>query len=910
MSQIKKATQFIKKLKHVTTINKDSIIKEIKSVKLENYLLEVISAMAENLYASNTTIEDIYACADVYSALKDKFKGDFYYKIAELFKKTLLENKTKIAILRNILCTTSKLQQAEFFVYKLDETLDAFDSIMGGGTLVQPSKKALKFDGAKFTKDLYKYICDNDVQFDAVPMIIEYKTVFPDFFNLFTSLTLQYFNTLKDHMHKLNKTLVKSEKYERDCLFNKGVEMNDDLKLKKEEMTVKFNELLPLLQILCDTYNEELPVFEKLQFDIIEQGQITLQQNSDLILNNAELWEEVEDPLFYKDILDLRTHVPRLFESNQPTDTEEEDIEDLDMDKASDDVPTSSTSPTITHTPLSICLDQLQQVNTQEQADKYAIEFCHFNSKLSRKKLVKQAFKFSKRNSHAILYYTRIIKILSKYFPDISETFQMILKLQFRQPLNHIMLWIGESLKFQIISPHLYIYYLQALLQALTPNSILSVCFLLNQSGRYMLKLCEIPINEPLLIKYKDCLELLVKNKYFCNVTDQRFSSEIENTMSNLYTNTIHTIEYGSPLLHFITSCLSSLTETNKHKILKFILKCPQSSHESLSSTLADPTVVNFTSIKELVWIYTELKRYYPLFAGQLIDQLCSTIQLDFKLNHYKYNQRRIACMVCISECFKQNLVKWECLLDILFYTVTYGTQSTTTTKLVDHPLDYFRIRLFGTVLRTCGKELKRKCYTQINQIIDCFYNYYKQKQLVPLDMVHFIRDCFKEGGFVFLKSKVDNQESREPSSELIDSTELLEPLEPLTEQVNEVIDGNGINEELEDMDPPSDSNSSATDNEEQLELELEAEMALMMVALKKKSTTAIKLKDVVIPINDGLKSNEKGIAFSLLTRKKPKVLYMDKQSQFATMIEKNKEKEVIERKAIKHTTLKLESNQ
>eukprot|EP00835_Amoeboradix_gromovi_P006561 NODE_797_length_4175_cov_0.242826.p2 type:complete len:173 gc:universal NODE_797_length_4175_cov_0.242826:3072-3590(+) len=171
-----------------------------------------------------------------------------------------------------------------------------------------------------------------------------------------------------------------------------------------------------------------------------------------------------------------------------------------------------------------------------------------------------------------------------------------------------------------------------------------------------------------------------------------------------------------------------------------------------------------------------------------------------------------------------------------------------------------------------------------------------------------------QKSGFV-LKSRMSFEQALVQFEEIKMNSNTFEFATEINESAMDLV----IEEELEDAKElhegsASVSSTSSMEEEEKLELEIEAEMALMMAEAKSSSKNAdrkLKLRDVVVPFSKNAKSTaEGGVAFSLLTRKKPKILYMDKDSAFVKSVQENKDLELNELKSLKSQTLKLERSQ
>eukprot|EP00835_Amoeboradix_gromovi_P006560 NODE_797_length_4175_cov_0.242826.p1 type:complete len:783 gc:universal NODE_797_length_4175_cov_0.242826:724-3072(+) len=777
MSTLKKATAFTKKLRQINEGNKDAIIKELSQVKLENYKSEVVTGLGDNLMRQTST-SDIDSCVEVYLASKSKLQGDFHLKVAELFKKILMtaEVKEKDCKVKNVLFFTVKLHFSQFFVYKVADDVDMFDSIMSGGNGPLISKKALKFDSLKFSKEVYKYVTEKDEHFLNCAIVVEFVDHFSYCHSEFNDITSLYYKRLRIFMSKLNQAIVKAEKYGRDFLFNRGHEISDENKRRNLAMSNKFENLLPMLQFFCDLYKDQIPKFTKIENELIRPGSIVFAQNTDAIHASSEIWDEVDnDPDFYKIIQDLRLAVPRLFEQSSTNENDQSDdelsTEVLIEDDNEDTIETPTMVESNTHAPLAVMLENVVDITNQDRCDKYAIKFCEFNSKLSRKKLTAAMMSAARRRLELVPYFCRVIKTLGKYFPDIIQCLKNVIESNFKyfmanrkestnlsyllQPRYAIVCFISECIKFQLLDPPLYIYYFQSLIEGFhyKPN-VYACCKLLESGGRFFYALTKLQGNEALKLKYENVLEVLVKRKSQLDAHDNRYSTEIDNAVANIYANNAATkidVWETMPVYAFISEYLSILCSKNQLAFLSTVRKLNWSTDEPwLLKLLSNPSLVVFSSIPCLAWLLAKLLDFYPLFVLKVIDRISEIIKFDFKLNLYQHNQRRVVYMKYVGELFNFKLVPIEYILDVLQFTLSFGWENGFPYPNQVNPYDafhdYFRIRLFGTLLTTSGALLQKVARDNMKIVIGMFYVYYTAKQIrckLPLDVKHFIKDAF-----------------------------------------------------------------------------------------------------------------------------------------------------------------------
>lgn len=138
-------------------------------------------------------------------------------------------------------------------------------------------------------------------------------------------------------------------------------------------------------------------------------------------------------------------------------------------------------------------------MGNRDTIDSVAVDFCYINSKATRKRLVKALLNVPRQRVDLLPYYSRLIAILSQYFPDISEAVLSTLQHEFKglqrkktQDLLETRVknirFVSELTKFKVTPAHTIFYMFKIALDDFTNQNIDIVCNLLETCGRFLLK--------------------------------------------------------------------------------------------------------------------------------------------------------------------------------------------------------------------------------------------------------------------------------------------------------------------------------------------------------------------------------------------------------------------------------------
>ncbi|KAF9098346.1 hypothetical protein BGX23_006400 [Mortierella sp. AD031] len=324
--------------------------------------------------------------------------------------------------------------------------------------------------------------------------------------HLFKSLFLEYYKSLEAHLVRDHKDLKKVERKNETSLFSRG-ELSEERQQQYEKQFKTFEKLSTSTQAVADALDVEMPVLKDEKEDLI--GIVESTEGAEEKGAASSVFEDEDNVVFYEQILDLRTLVPKIFleTSKSKKDKKDDGAEaDKDGDKsvskdsttttttadaenaskdtadqidefdestdlmmesidaelgnmelndqtgtdsflAEDTIATESTTAAskTTATQLDAFMARLPNMCNRDMIDQAAVDFCYLNSKISRNRLIKTLVQVPRDRHDLLPYYSRMIATFKPFYPDVAEEVLNALEREFRGLLRKKHIDLSES---------------------------------------------------------------------------------------------------------------------------------------------------------------------------------------------------------------------------------------------------------------------------------------------------------------------------------------------------------------------------------------------------------------------------------------------------------------------------------
>ena len=603
-SSLKKNTAFIKRLRTaITAASAATFLQEIRSLSLQKYLSEVISASYEGLTKLKTPGE-IAAGVEITSALHQRFgpteytcylgwligrglstpdKGQLKSLGQEAREKEEKERLTrhrallKVATelwLVGLLRTLDDIARPDDATARGKENNGPASGKMGeaGGKSKsgQGVAKSGPTDADPFPLEVLKELLGHDKEHANLPLVVLFvktfgwdvlgikssstdvqKSVKPDgaisaapetydqsstdeelgakiddppltnveLQQRFRNVLNRYFEDIKVHIVRDNKSITAQGRRNAEAYVKSG-EVFEDRQANYDKQTKSQEKLIANAQILCDALeNQEMPdLKEKETQETGAFAGIGLVKTGEYLRGQADgagIWEDDEERRFYENLIDLQDRVPGILLEDGKKKKQEGDeqvgkrvetngeakdvVEKASSTTVSDDQSTTIANKTV-GAQVDAILARLPELQSKEQIDQTAMDFCFLNSKASRNRLIKTVQEVPKGRSDLLPSYSRLVATLGKYMPDISHGLVSYLDDEFRslqrrkqkdflgQVRTSNIRYLAELTKFGVVPEHVIFHCLKVSLDDFSRMNIEIIGNLLENCGRYLLR--------------------------------------------------------------------------------------------------------------------------------------------------------------------------------------------------------------------------------------------------------------------------------------------------------------------------------------------------------------------------------------------------------------------------------------
>lgn len=850
-SSLKKNTAFIKRLRTgIAVAAQSGLIIEIKTLSLQKYLSEIITATAEGLSRLKTA-GDIAAGIEIVSALHQRFgPGEFTKQLGWLLGRGLTspdraqvkqwsqevrerEEKERVArhriLLRivtefwlcGILRSLEDVERPDDASAKVKEVATAEPGRSAEAQKLKSALNGIKNDNMRdhdpFPLEVLKDLLGHDPELVNLPLAVLFVKNFawdilgmkppseeprkqvdgegevvPDVKHESINGTTEvddlplipegvrqrFLNVIDRYIQFLKKRIVR----DHESLNNQGRrnaeayvrsgEIFEDRQTNFEKQQKVQEKLLASAQTLCDILGQEMPdLSDKEGNDFMATSSVGIVKVGDVLRSSNDsvgIWEDEDERRFYENLIDLKGRVPGiLLEDSKKARTENEEAiptraTEVQPAKSAatenDDQSTQIANRTV-GAQVDTLLLRLPEMQTKEQVDSVAHDFCFLNSKASRNRLVKSLQEIPKARTDLLPLYARLIATLGQYMPDVvngmvsylDDEFRSLQRRKSKDFLGQVRLlnmrYLAELTKFGVVPEHVIFHCFRVSLDDFSRMNIEIIASFLENCGRYLLRN---PETAPRMTSFLETLgrkksaqhlgaqeRMLLENAlYYVDPPERSAIEQKERTPTELFIRQLVYLD---------------MTKRNYMKILKTIRKLHWEEPDvviMLEKIFSKPGKVKFSSIHLLAVLLGALSRYHQDFAIAVIDNVLENITLGLEQNDFKFNQRRISEVKYLGELYNYKMIDSAVIFDTLYRIVTFGHEGGTPVPgrvtHLDTPDDFFRIRLLCTVLETCGGCFDRGSSRKKLDFFLTFFQYYVlTKDPLPMEIDFLIQDVY-----------------------------------------------------------------------------------------------------------------------------------------------------------------------
>ncbi|KAL5000944.1 armadillo-type protein [Aspergillus recurvatus] len=732
-----------------------------------------------------------------------------------------------------------------------------------GVKIAEEGRKTVEADGAT-TSPAETQNGDGATAEDDAPLAPEKVQV------RFKSILNRYLEDVKAHVMRDQKALTAQSRRNAEAYVKSG-EIFEDRQANFERQTKSLEKLVANTQILCEILGVEMPALAAQEAsDPATSGGIGLVKTSEYLRGQGEgpgIWEDEEERRFYENLVDLKGKVPAVLlddgkkkktEPGELTKKKESEAGPESSEKAepqsqvpeektteADDQSMAIASKTV-GAQVDALLAKLPELQTKEQVDQMALDFCFLNSKASRNRLIKAISDIPKGRIDLLPLYARLVATLGQYMPDIpqglttylDEEFRSLQRRKSKEFLGQVRMsnirYLAELTKFGVVPEHIIFHCFKVSLDDFSRMNIEIIGHLLENCGRYLFRN---PDTSPRMASF---LETLGRKKTVQHLGQQE-RMIIENAVYYVDPPQRPAIQQKerTPMESYIRKLIYlDMNKRNYTKILKSVRKLHWEEAEVvhiLERVFSKPGKVKYGNIHLLAILVSALYRYHQGFVIEIVDNILEYITLGLEQNDFKFNQKRIAEVKYLGELYNYKMIDSPVIFDTLYRIVTYGHEGGTPMpgkiNMLDLPDDFFRIRLVCQLLDTCGHCFDRgSAKKKLDFFLKFFQYYICTKDPLPMDVDFLVQDTYSltrpqwtlvtdldEASRIFGEAVAQNFKPQEEKPEPEEESEDSGSDEDLEEDAIPEAEEEGESSDEADVSPNAERNDDSESEEEQI---------------------------------------------------------------------------------------------
>ena len=343
----------------------------------------------------------------------------------------------------------------------------------------------------------------------------------PELQQRFRNVLDRYFEDVKVHLMKDQKNITAQARRNAEAYVKSG-EVFEDRQANHDKQLKAQEKLISNAQILCDALGQEMPDLKEddakeatgsAGIGLVKTGEYLRGQ-----VDGAGIWEDDDERRFYENMIDLQDRVPSILLEDAkkkksdgdeqvgkrveatPSNAEVKENQEKPLsDSITDDQSTAIANKTV-GAQVDALLARLPELQSKEQVDQAAMDFCFLNSKASRNRFIKAVQEVPKGRSDLLPLYSRLVATLGKHMPDISHGLVSYLDDEFRslqrrkqkdflgQVRTGNIRYLAELTKFGVVPEHVIFHCLKVSLDDFSRMNIEIIGNLLENCGRYLLR--------------------------------------------------------------------------------------------------------------------------------------------------------------------------------------------------------------------------------------------------------------------------------------------------------------------------------------------------------------------------------------------------------------------------------------
>ncbi|KAJ1973991.1 mRNA decay protein, partial [Dimargaris xerosporica] len=406
----------------------------------------------------------------------------------------------------------------------------------------------------------------------------------------------------------------------------------------------------------------------------------------------------------------------------------------------------------------------LPSLVSRDMVDQAAIQFCFFNSKQARQRLLEAILAVPRTRLELIPHYARLVATLHQYMADLGPPLTTTLHQRFRQQtlmsgrnagahggvesrIRDVFLLV-ELAKFRVVPLHLPLYCLKTLIQDFSPHAIEVLSRgILEPAGAFLYHL---PETRTVMTE----LLAMLKRKKEAKLLDRRLEAMLDFAyhQCNPQQGNRRQLKLLTIKEQYVHHLVYERLGRSSVDAVAYQLRKLDWADSLVSAALyrcfTKVWKVNYSLVGYMATLVANLAKFHPMLNAAVVDAVLEGVRVGLEQNIFKHNQRRIAQVRYLGELYARRVVSAGLVFETLYTILTsgYTTMRPHPARVspFDLPHDYFRVRLCCVLLDSCGQYLNRgRNQTKLAAFLAYFQLYLLAKDEPPVEVKFLLEDTF-----------------------------------------------------------------------------------------------------------------------------------------------------------------------
>ncbi|WIA32391.1 hypothetical protein OEZ86_003220 [Tetradesmus obliquus] len=349
-------------------------------------------------------------------------------------------------------------------------------------------------------------------------------------------------------------------------------------------------------------------------------------------------------------------------------------------------------------------------------------------------------------------YYARVAATIAQAYPEVGAGLLAAVEAEFdataakkdltrmgEEPRLRVARYLAELAKFRLAPPSAVLLRLKALLDDFSGPAVDAAATLVENAGRFLLRLPESKV------RMENLLGVMMRLRNARNLDSRQTNAVDSAYFACRPPDKATQRRRRPPLQEYIRHLLFEvLGDGSIVEVLRKLMKLPWGQAEPyLLKCLLKVSRVRFQHIALIASLAGGLAQYHDSLGVGLVDLVLEDVRWGMDHPAQGNYQQRLAQ---VGEAYNYMLLDSRAVFDVLYMLIGHAHDNEEAALKLDPPDDFFRIRLVIALLSTCGSYFsKGAAGRRLDRFLTFMQAYVAAKQQLPLDVEADLQDLYNQ---------------------------------------------------------------------------------------------------------------------------------------------------------------------